>query len=309
MLLKIKEALFRPLGGFVPAPIKNLFARISRSLWKLAVVIIILASVIIVYNEAIYRLADDDSDYSDEAVSEEETEADDCNVMAIELHGSLLDYIPPESFDTEGNLLFDETASENILAAINSARDDENIKAVLLEVDSYGGSPVAGEEVANALKGLDKPTVAMIRSGGASGAYWAATGADKIFASANSDVGSIGVTMSYVSEADEELDGGLVYNQLSAGKFKDSGDPNKSLSAEEKKIFMRDVNIIHENFIAAVVANRNLDAAKVRALADGSTMLGQMALENGLIDAIGSYDEAKEHLKEIIGEEAILCWY
>lgn len=237
-----------------------------------------------------------------------ENKTDNCNVAGIELHGELLTYIPPANFDEEGNLLEDQTASENIIYAINEAEKDSHIKAMILEVDSYGGYPVAGEEVANALKKANKPTIALIREGGASAAYMAASGADRIFASQNSDVGSIGVTMSYLDNTQQNLKEGLNYVSLSSGKYKDTGDPNKPLSQEEKNLFMRDVNILHENFIKMVAENRNLDIEKIEKLADGSTMLGEMALQNGLINQIGGMFEVKDYLKEKIGEDVEICW-
>lgn len=85
-------------------------------------------------------------------------------------------------------------------------------------------------------------------------------------------------------------------------------NPDKSLTFEERTIIERDLKIMHEDFIKAVAENRNLDIEKVRNLADGSTMLGQMALENGLIDKIGGMYEAKQYLAELIGEDAELCW-
>jgi len=236
-----------------------------------------------------------------------EDEIGNCNVYGIELHGELLTYIPSANFD-EGNITEDQTASENIIYAIEEAEKDENIKAIILEVDSYGGYPVAGEEVAIALKKANKPTVALIREGGASAAYMAASGADKIFASQNSDVGSIGVSMSYLDNTQQNLKEGLNYVSLSSGKYKDTGDPNKPLSQEEKNLLMRDVNILHQNFIKMVAENRNLDTEKVKLLADGSTMLGEMALQNGLIDQIGGMFEVKKFLKEKIGEDVEICW-
>jgi len=237
-----------------------------------------------------------------------EDEIGNCNVYGIELHGELFTYIPPANFDDEGNITEDQTASENIIYAIEEAEKDENIKAIILEVDSYGGYPVAGEEVAIALKKANKPTVALIREGGASAAYMAASGADKIFASQNSDVGSIGVTMSYLDNTQQNLKEGLNYVSLSSGKYKDTGDPNKPLSQEEKNLLMRDVNILHQNFIKMVAENRNLDTEKVKLLADGSTMLGEMALQNGLIDQIGGMFEVKDYLKKKIGEDVEICW-
>jgi len=237
-----------------------------------------------------------------------EDEMGNCNVHGIELHGELLTYIPPANFNDEGYIAEDQTASENIIYAIKEAEKDESIKAIILEVDSYGGYPVAGEEVAIALKNAKKPTVALIREGGASAAYMAASGANIIFASKNSDVGSIGVTMSYLDYVQQNQKEGLYYVSLSSGKFKDTGDPNKPLSQEEKNLLMRDVNILHQNFVKMVAVNRNLEIEIVKKLADGSTMLGEMALQNGLINQIGGMPEVKEYLKEKIGEEVEICW-
>ncbi|MFH1661887.1 MAG: signal peptide peptidase SppA [Candidatus Falkowbacteria bacterium] len=202
----------------------------------------------------------------------------------------------------------DEISSEYIVSAIKEAEKNNKIKAIILEIDSAGGGPVAAEEVADALKYAEKPTVALIREYGNSAAYYVATGADIIFASVNSDVGSIGVTMSYSDNARKNQKEGLTYNQLSSGKFKDIGDPDKPLTVEEKQLIMRDIKIYHDNFIKAVAENRNLDIEKVRRLADGSSMPGQIAMENGLIDRIGSFREVREYVEEKIGEEMDVCW-
>ena len=230
-----------------------------------------------------------------------------CNVSNIKLQGSLITYISNEGKDEDGVPLYDETASEDIVRAIEKAERDNNIRAIVLEIDSLGGEPVASEEVTNALKRAKKPTIALIRGYGASAAYHAATGADMIFASQNSDIGGIGVTMSYLDHSEENKKDGLTYNQLSVGKFKDAGDSDKPLTSEEKELFMRDINILHENFIKAVADNRKIEIEKVRSLADGSTMLGQMALENNLIDKIGGRYEIEEYLKEKFGGEIEIC--
>jgi len=277
------------------------------------VLIVILAALIIIKDEIAWQLdpyAYEEDMYGDDMYDDDSAYEDEyCNVIGIELHGDLSTYIPPSDSDDDGAPLNDQTASENIVLSIQDAENDYDIKAIILEVDSYGGYPVAAEEVANALKESTKPTVALIREGGASAAYWAATGADIIFASKNSDVGSIAVTASYLDYTKQNQQEGITYVPLSSGKFKDSGDPDKTLSWEERNLFMRDVNILHQNFINIVAENRNLEISEVEKLADGSTMLGGMALENGLIDQIGGMSEVKEYLKEKIGEDVEVCWY
>ncbi|MBU4374929.1 signal peptide peptidase SppA [Patescibacteria group bacterium] len=261
--------------------------------------------------EVAWNVSDNIIEYLDEYYFIPEDEQGDCNTSGIRLRGILGTYIVNENMECsygECYQLFDETSSEDIASAIKEAEKDNNIKAIIIEIDSVGGSPVAAEEIADALKRAEKPTVALIREYGDSAAYYAATGADIIFASAKSDVGSIGITMSYLDNVSKNQKDGLTYNQLSAGKFKDMFNPDKPLTAEEKQIIMRDVKILHEEFVKAVAENRNMDIDKIRQLADGSSMPGQMALENGLIDRIGGMYEVEEYVKEKIGEEVEICW-
>lgn len=275
----------------------------------LAFLIIFLGAFIIVKDEISYQfdLGYYSEDYTDTDYSDDESD-DICNVQGIELRGDLVTYISDSSIAEDGSQLYDETASDYILAMIEEAESDEEIKAIILEIDSYGGSAVAAEEVAKALKRSKKPTIVFVRSAATSAAYWAASGADIIFASALSDVGSIGVTMSYLDNTQKNNKEGLTFNSLSTGKFKDYGSPDKTLTEEEKKLIMRDLEITHNIFIKAVSENRNLPIEKVRLLADGSSMPGEMALENGLIDRIGDYYDAQTYLNESIGEKAEICW-
>lgn len=281
---------------------------------SLAIFLIFLAVIITIKDEIMYEFklgpfAEEEYGYDESIADESQAEEDkDCNVAGIELHGDVVTYIAPSSLDKDGNPVNDETASENVVYQINEAEADDSIKAIVIEVDSYGGSAVAAEEMANALKRATKPTVALVRNGATSAAYWASTGANVIFASALSDIGSIGVTMSYLDNTKKNNSEGLTYNSLSTGKFKDYGNPDKPLTEEEKVLVMRDLNIAHDVFVKAVASNRNLDINKVRSLSDGSSMPGEMALENGLIDRIGGMKEVKEYLQDKIGEEVGVCW-
>lgn len=230
-----------------------------------------------------------------------------CNTTGINLHGTIMTYAPKHAEgDTEYD--YDITASEDVTWAIEQANENEDIKAIVVEVDSNGGYPVAGEEIANAIKNSEKPVIGFIRETGASSAYWAISGADKIFASKNSDVGSIGVTMSYLNNVEKNKKDGYLYEQLTSGKFKDSGSPDKPLTKEEKDLFMRDINILYNNFIETVSENRNIPLEKVKSFADGSSVLGEKAKELGLIDEIGGMYEAEAYLEEIIGEKPDICW-
>ncbi len=230
-----------------------------------------------------------------------------CTVAGINLHGSIVTYVP-EHAENDSYFDYDVVASEDILWAIDNANEDENIKAIVLEVDSLGGSPVAGEEISNAIKNSPKPVVAFVRDIGTSAAYWGMSGADRIFASRNSDIGSIGVTMSYLNNVEKNKSEGYTYEELSSGKFKDSGSTDKALTKEEKELFLRDVNIIYQNFMEEVSINRNIPLEKVKSFSDGSSMLGARALELGLIDEIGGINEVKKYIEDTLGVEPSICW-
>ena len=238
----------------------------------------------------------------------ENSEYSDCNVQGILLRGDIYTYIPTDldGYPLEG--YEGAVSSEEISYLIGEAEYDDNIKAILIEVDSYGGSPLAGEEISNDIKFATKPVVVYIRESGVSAAYLAISSADQIFASKMSDVGSIGVTMSYLDYSTQNRQEGISFVQLSTGKFKDSGSPDKSITQEEKNLFMRDLNIIQDIFIRSVSENRNISIEKVESIADGSSVLGEQAIELDLIDQIGDYYSAGDYISELIGEEVNDCW-
>ena len=240
------------------------------------------------------------------------TNSDDtCNVVGIEIRDCIETYKPDpaNTYDSNSKNSCDViTSSENVVGTIENAKTDSKIKAVLLEIDSGGGQPAAAAEIADAMKALGKPSVAWIRGYGDSAAYWIASSADTIVAGENSDVGSIGVTQSYVDNVKQNQTKGLTYNQISTGPYKDTGSPDKPLSASERAYLERDLNIVFNNFIQAVATNRNLSVDRVRALADGSSMLGVMAKQKGLIDKIGTKQVVWDTLEKKIGEKPEVCW-
>lgn len=226
------------------------------------------------------------------------SEKSSCNVSVRALHGELTTYQLG---------IGDETDSRSLVSDLARDDADDSIKGVILDIDSPGGYPVAGEEVAGALLRLGKPNVAVIRSMGASAAYWAATGADQIFASKSSDVGSIGVIVTFPDESEKNKMEGVAYNEFTSGTFKNLGTPTRPVTQDEKALLERDINEVFENFITAVSLGRQMTIEKVRALADGSSMTGIRAKQAGLIDAIGGIEEARIYIETKIGVPAVLC--
>ncbi len=280
------------------------FSKILKISFGVVAVVCVISFWTVVSYYAGKEIVSDNSGMESESLFSDES----CNVAGINLHGDIVTYHTNDAYDDQGNLMYDQTSSDEVAWFIEEALANDNIKAIVVDVDSYGGSPVAAEEIANDIKNSKKPVFAYIRDVGLSAAYWAVSGADKIFASKNSDVGSIGITSSYVSNAEKNKKDGLTFVDLSSAKYKDSGTPDKVLTAEERALFLRDINIMHENFIEAVASNRKLATSTVKSIADGSSVLGMKAKELGLIDEIGGPAEVEKYLQTKIGVKPEICW-
>lgn len=214
-----------------------------------------------------------------------------CNIAVIPIVGDIIPYAGADE-DGSGNTP-PSTNPDDTLSALRAAEADQNIQGILVRIDSGGGTPVASEIIADGLKRASLPLAALIREAGASGAYLAATGAKTIIASPFSDIGSIGVTMSYLDNSAKNAEDGLRYVSLSSAKFKDYGNPDKPLTADERMLLERDLKIYHSQFVREVAENRNLSIEQVAKLADGSSMPGTLALENRLIDELGDKETAR----------------
>ncbi|MEK7156699.1 MAG: S49 family peptidase [Patescibacteria group bacterium] len=239
-----------------------------------------------------------------------------CNVLDLQVYGNIVNTRADISVsdtlvlnDAAGTVLTPNyTVATDVEYGLKTAAENPDIKALVIDVDSYGGGSEAGQEIANAIRAFGKPSVAVIHGGGVSAGYLVAAAADRILALENSTVGSIGVTYSFLNQSEKNKKDGIVYEQLSSGPFKDTFSPDKPITDAERELIRRDLDILRKDFVARIAAYRRLPVEKVDALADGSTMLGAQALESGLIDGIGGSKEALAHLEETIGEPVSLCW-
>lgn len=234
-----------------------------------------------------------------------------CNIAVIPIIGDIVPYAGANKDGMTYESDLPPTSNpDDVLYALRSAEYDPYVLGVLARIDSNGGSPVASEVIANGFKNSSLPVVALIREIGTSGAYLSATGAQTIIASPFSDVGSIGITLSYLENTAKNTKEGLQYVSLASAKFKDYGNPDKPLTSLERDLIERDLKIYHEQFVKEVAENRNLPIEQVAKLADGSSMPGSLALENNLVDALGDQETARvwfaEQL-EISPEEVVFC--
>lgn len=183
---------------------------------------------------------------------------------------------------------------EYILDQLDQALNDDQVKAILLRVDSPGGTVAASQEIALAVRraSIDKPVVVSVGDMCASGAYMVASQADSIVASPGSAVGSIGVIME-IPNIGGLLDKlGVEFTVLTEGELKDVGNPYRSVTATETTLLKAQMKIAYEQFIADVAKGRGMDEDEVRELATGWVWLGSEAKELGLIDKTGNYDDA-----------------
>lgn len=214
-----------------------------------------------------------------------------CNIAVLPVVGDITTFSSNEESEGES---YPYTNADEAVTYLRQVENDPNIKGVLIRIDSLGGYPAASEVIANAIKNSSLPSVALIREAGTSGGYLVATGADTIIASPFSDVGGIGVTMSYVENWKQNETDGLGYVSLASAKYKDYLDPNKPLTSEERSLVERDLKVWHDQFVKEVSENRDLPLEDVAKLADGSSMPGQLALDNKLIDWLGDQETARE---------------
>lgn len=221
------------------------------------------------------------------------------NVVNITLNGPFYTYRIDDTV---------QASSREIIDLIKKANDDTNIKAIILEVDSPGGDPTAGEELAASLSKSSIPTYVLVRGMAASAAYWGISSGGVIYAYETSEIGSIGVTASYVDNVQKNKAEGLNFNQLSTGKFKDILDPNKPLTQEEKDYITTQINELNNVFIEQVAANRHLEKPLVTQLADGSTWFGAEAKKKGLIDEVGDYNTLMARVEKDLGKKLVTCW-
>ena len=212
------------------------------------------------------------------------------NVAHIRINGIIM---------PEAGGIFDSgtVSSSEIVGFINQANSDNSVKAILLEIDSPGGAPVASAEIAEAVKKSNKTVVAWIRESGTSGAYWAASSSYKIVAHPLSVTGSIGVYGSYLDYSGLLERFNITYERLVSGQYKDIGSPLKPLTAEERTSLQNTLNLMHEYFIQSVAENRNMSISEARKLANGNFYLGMEAKKLGLVDFLGGQEVAEEVIK------------
>ncbi|MFB6355610.1 MAG: signal peptide peptidase SppA [bacterium] len=185
---------------------------------------------------------------------------------------------------------------EDQLETLEEFRENDSVKAVLLDINSPGGAVSPSQELSKAVERVSdsgKPVIASIRSVGASGAYYIASSSDTIYANPGSMVGSIGVLIQFMKMKDLINKIGVEYRVVKSGRYKDLGSPFREMREDERKVLMNLIMDVYDQFIGHILDERNkFTRSRLESIADGRVFTGRQALKKGLIDRTGTRKKA-----------------
>ncbi|MET0156022.1 MAG: signal peptide peptidase SppA [Rickettsiales bacterium] len=241
--------------------------RKSARFWKSATFILLLASILVIFRHDVMHAFGKKSG------------AD--HIARIRLDGFITE-------DRDRNAFLDELAK------------DDSVKAVLLHIDSPGGTLVGGEDLYRHLKRIraKKPLVALAGGTAASGAYMAAVAADRIFVRYGSIVGSVGVVFETVNLVGLAEKAGVSMLSYASGALKAQPSPFEKPSPEAVKVVKSLVDDIQDMFLGMVTSERKLSPENVALISDGRIFSGKRGVEIGLADAVGDEEDALKWLRE-----------
>ena len=221
-------------------------------------------------------------------------------IAIIDVDGVMINGSGAGLFGGGGNPVSD------FVTKLRLAEKDSSVKAVVLRINTPGGSVSASDSMHHELmkfkEKTHKPVIATMLDMACSGGYYLAVGCDEIYAQPSTLTGSIGVIMKTLSYVDTMKMLGLKSETFKSGELKDMMSPTKSLTEKERDILNRMITDSYERFLAVILEGRdNLDDATLRPIADGRIYTAQQALDLGLIDKIAYPSEAIERAKELAG--------
>lgn len=210
--------------------------------------------------------------------------------------------------------VIDDAMAKKVNQYLKQYSEDARVKAILLRVDSPGGGVSPSQEIYREIRRIkeekkDKKIVVSMGSVAASGGYYIACPADKIFANPGTVTGSIGVIAEWINYKDLAEWAKVKPVVFKSGEFKDTGSPTRELTDREKAYFQAMIDELYGQFVTAVTEGRKglgpkgseLDPQRIRELADGRVYTGQSALSYGLIDRLGNYGDALRETARMVG--------
>lgn len=194
--------------------------------------------------------------------------------------------------------------ADDVLALLREAREDPAVRAVVVRLNTPGGSAAAAQEIGAEIQRLrreGKVVVASLGDVAASGGYWIAATADRIVASPATLTGSIGVITQVATLVELYRKLGIEVETIKTGPYKDTGSPSRRLTDAERRLLQAMVDDIFQQFVDVVATGRGLPRERVLAVADGRILTGRQAHALGLVDELGTLEDAIERAAELAG--------
>lgn len=239
----------------------------------------------------------DDMDFFGDYFYEEEVLEDgdwDSRIAVLNLEGVIMG-------GEESLLMAQGYQHQQFLDMIQQAAEDPTVEAIILSVNSPGGAVGETAQIHEALTDMqatfEKPLYVSMGSIAASGGYYAAAPADKIYAEQATLTGSIGVIMESINYAGLAEKYGVEFNTIKSGKHKDIMSPSREMTKEEREILQSIIDEMYDDFVQVIVDGRNMDEKTVRKVGDGRIYTGRQAKEVGLVDEIGTFSDTVADLK------------
>ncbi len=197
------------------------------------------------------------------------------------------------------------TSSTDTIKQFKQYEENEDVKALVLRIDSPGGTVVAAQEIYAEIQKLRENKVVLTSMGNvaASGGYYVASATEEIVANPGTLTGSIGVISEYPNIEELMKKVGLRSEVMKSGRFKDLGNPTREMTVEERQLLQDLIDNIHGQFIRDVALGRGRTVEEIEPLADGRVFTGEQAKENGLVDRLGSFEDALDRAAELAGIE------
>ncbi|MGM0447550.1 MAG: signal peptide peptidase SppA [Methanobacteriota archaeon] len=192
--------------------------------------------------------------------------------------------------------------ADDVVEQIEAADEDEDVEALLVELNTPGGEVVPSDDIRRAAADFDGPTVAYATDLCASGGYWIASGCDELWARDASLVGSIGVVGSRPNAKGLADKLGISYEQFTAGEYKDAGVPLKEIEEDEREYLQGIIDGYYEQFVETVSEGRDMDPEAIRET-EARVYLGDDAAEIGLVDELGTEDDVEDRLADLLGAD------
>ncbi|NQV51527.1 MAG: signal peptide peptidase SppA [Candidatus Marinimicrobia bacterium] len=196
-------------------------------------------------------------------------------------------------------------SSRQWISTLNKFAENKRVAGILIPINSPGGQVAPSQEIYHAIRRVrdtgDKPIFVSMASVAASGGYYAALGADSIFANAGTLTGSIGVIMQFPIYSDLMEKIGVGMRTVKSQAFKDAGSPFREMNPAEKAYFQELIDDVYAQFTEVVSKERGLDEINMLSLANGRVFTGRQAQKSGLIDVVGTFEDARQVLCGVAG--------